>query len=338
MHGSNNLGESLTHACRWSDIKSKWLKCDTFNLYADRRFVQMAFKIANAPCSWGIYEFKELEPKYPYQRVLDEIQETGYAGLEYGPWGYLPSDPVVLNQELAQRGLQLLSSFVPVKLVDAAAHDDGLAHALQVGKVLQAVGAQFLVLSDDNGTVPEAVKMAGRITSPRLSADQWDVFATGVNTIAREVHRQLNLQVVFHHHCAGYVETAEETRQLMQRTDPDLVGLCLDTGHWHYAGGNALDAIKEYGERVRYLHFKDCDPAIRQICIEQELDHFQATGKGVYCELGQGEVDFPGILAAMQQLGYDGWVIVEQDVLVSDMDAPRQSARRNREYLRGLGF
>lgn len=297
----------------------------------------MGFKIANAPCSWGIYEFKDIEPKYPYARVLDEIAETGYAGLEYGPWGYLPTDPDVLREELARRNLQLLSSFVPVKLVDADTHHDGLAHALKVGKVLKALGAQFLVLSDDNGTVPEAVKMAGRVKAPRLSADQWDVVAAGVNMIAREVHSQLGLNVVFHHHCAGYVETADETRELMRRTDPDLVGLCLDTGHWHYAGGNALDPIHEYGTRVRYLHFKDCDPAIRQACVEQELDHFQATSRGVYCELGKGEVDFPGILAAMEKLGYDGWVIVEQDVLVSDLDAPRESARRNREYLRSLG-
>lgn len=298
----------------------------------------MAFKIANAPCSWGIYEFKDIEPKYPYSRVLDEIVETGYSGLEYGPWGYLPTDPDKLRQELNKRNLQLLSSFVPVKLVDAAAHQAGVDHALQVGKVLASVGAQFLVLADDNGTVPEAVKMAGRIKGSRLSSDQWDVFAAGVNRIAREVHDKLGLKVVFHHHCAGYVETADEVRDLMKRTDPDLVGLCLDTGHWHYAGGNALDPIHEYGERVRYLHFKDCDPVIRRECIEQELDHFQATGKGVYCELGKGDVDFPGVFAAMEKLAYDGWVIVEQDVMVDDLDAPKQSARRNREYLRALGY
>jgi inosose dehydratase len=298
----------------------------------------MPFQIANAPCSWGIYEFKEIEPKYPYQRVLDEMVETGYTGLEYGPWGYLPTDPAALQAELDQRRLKLLSSFVPVKLVDAQAHAAGLAHALQVGRVLAAVGAEYLVLSDDNGAVPEAVKQAGRVQGSRLNADQWDVFATGVNHIARTVHDQLGLKVVFHHHCAGYVETAEETRQLMGRADPDLVGLCLDTGHWHYAGGDALAAVQEYGERVRYLHFKDCDPRIRQQAIEQELDHFQATGLGVYCELGQGAVDFGAILAAMDKLGYDGWVIVEQDVLVSDLDAPKQSARRNREYLRQLGY
>jgi inosose dehydratase len=298
----------------------------------------MPIKIANAPCSWGIYEFKDIEAKYPYPRVLDEIRETGYEGLEYGPWGYLPSEADKLQSELDQRHLQLLSSFVPVKLVDASAHPDSLAHALKVGHVLKAVGANYIVLADDNGTVPELVKNAGRRTGSMLSADEWDVVATGVNQIAQAIHDELGMQVVFHHHCAGYVETPEETRQLMSRVNPDLVGLCLDTGHWHYAGGDAVACIQEFGERVRYLHLKDCDPAVRQRATVEELDHFQATGLGVYCELGKGEVDFPGVLSAMEKLGYDGWAIVEQDVLVDDLDAPRQSALRNREYLRGLGY
>lgn len=298
----------------------------------------MTIHIANAPCSWGIYEFKDIEPKYPYARVMDEIVETGYTGMEYGPWGYLPTESHQLRTELEKRNLKLLSSFVPVKLVDANAHADGLAHALKVGKLLASVGAQYLVLSDDNGTVPDAVKNAGRITGSRLTSDQWDVFAAGVNQIAQAVHDQLGLKLVFHHHCAGFVETAEEVRQLMKRTHVDRVGLCLDTGHWHYAGGNAVDAVREYGERVRYLHLKDCDPAIRQQSIQQELDHFQATGMGVYCELGKGEVDFPSILSLMEQQGYTGWAIVEQDVIVNDLDAPYQSALRNRNYLRQLGY
>jgi inosose dehydratase len=298
----------------------------------------MTIHIANAPVSWGIYEFKDIEPKYPYTRVLDEIVETGYTGLELGPWGYLPTDPAVLRPELEKRGLQLLSSYVPVKLVDPNAHAEGEAQALRVGRLLADCGAQVIVLADDNGTIPDLVNRAGHRTGSILSAAEWDVFAAGVNRIARRVHDELGLKVVFHHHCAGYVETPEETRHLMDRTDPDLVGLCLDTGHWHYAGGDAIQCIQEYGERVRYLHLKDCSAEIRELCRREKLNYREATQAGVYCELGQGMVDFPTILSQMQALGYDGWAIVEQDVLVDDLDAPRQSARRNREYLRKLGF
>lgn len=298
----------------------------------------MPIRIANAPVSWGIYEFEGPAQKYPYTRVLDEIKATGYDGLEYGPWGYLPTDPDTLKAELEARGLTLLSSFVPVKLVDPAKHDDALAHAMMVGRVLAACGARHLVLADDNGSVPALVQQAGRRTGSALDDGQWRVVCDGVNRIARTVRDELGLQTVFHHHCAGYVETPDETRRLIDGTDADLVGLCLDTGHYHYAGGDAVQCIRELGERVRYLHLKDCDPDVRAACIRDEADYFEATARGVFCELGKGEVDFPAVLSAMEALGYDGWAIVEQDVLVSDLDAPRQSAARNREYLRTLGY
>jgi inosose dehydratase len=298
----------------------------------------MTIQIGNAPVSWGIYEFKELAPKYPYTLVLDQIAETGYDGLELGPWGYLPTDPDLLRPELDQHNLRLLSSFVPVNFLDENAWDAGEAQALRVGYLLAALGAVCIVLADENGTVPELVQQAGRRHGCVLSRDQWDIYARGVNRIARRVYDESGLKVVFHHHCGGYVETADEVRSLMNRTDPDLVGLCLDTGHWHYAGGDALRAVKEYGERVRYLHLKDCDPSIRELAIEERMDYFAAVAAGVFCELGNGEVDFPALIGDVVALGYDGWAIVEQDILDTDPDAPRQSARRNREYLRTLGL
>jgi len=298
----------------------------------------MTIRMANAPVSWGIYEFDGSVPKYPYTQVLDEIKSTGYDALEFGPWGYLPTDAPTLNSELHARHLALLSSFVPVKLVDPSKHDEALEHALKVGRVLAACGAHYLVLADNNGTVPELVKMAGRRKGSALNADEWKVVCAGVNRIAKTVREHLGLQTVFHHHCGGYVETPEETARLIDGTDPELVGLCLDTGHYHYAGGDAVQCIKDLGERVRYLHLKDCDPAVRAACIRDEADYFEATARGVFCELGKGEVDFPGVLAAMEALGYDGWAIVEQDVIVKDLDAPRQSAARNREYLRSIGY
>ena len=237
-------------------------KLDSTNHFGDKN---MAIRIANAPVSWGIYEFEDTEQRYTYTQVLDEIAETGYEGLEYGPWGFLPADPQILRPELDKRGLQLLSSYVPVELADAAAHESGEAHALKVGRVLAALGANYIVLADNNATKPELIARAGRRTGSLLSDDEWDVFAAGVNRIARKVHDELGLNIVFHHHCAGYVETAEETRKLLERADPDLVGLCLDTGHWHYGGGDAVACIKEYGERVRYLHLKDCSADIRAV-------------------------------------------------------------------------
>jgi inosose dehydratase len=298
----------------------------------------MTIRIASAPVSWGIYEFEGIEPKFTYTQVLDEIATTGYTGIELGPYGYLPTDPAKLREELDARGFQLLSAFVPVKLVEASAHAAGAEAALKVGRLLAALGARYVVLADDNGTVETLVKQAGQRSGSMLSPAEWDVYATGVNMIARRVRDELGLEVVFHHHCGGYVETPEETRNLLERADPDVVGLCLDTGHWHFGGGDAVACVKEFGERVRYLHFKDCSAQVARQCREQQLDYFQAVAAGVFCVLGEGEVDFPGVVAAMEALGYDGWAVVEQDILTDDLTVPKRISQANRDYLTGIGL
>ncbi|MBX3081030.1 MAG: TIM barrel protein [Anaerolineae bacterium] len=298
----------------------------------------MTIRVASAPVSWGIFEFEGIEPKYPYARVLDEIAGTGYTGIELGPYGYLPTDPAKLREELGKRGLQLLSAFVPVKLVDASAHEAGAGEALKVGKLLAALGAQYIVLADANGSVPELVKQAGQRKGSKLSADEWQVFAKGVDYVAERVFGEVGLKVTFHHHCAGYVETPEESRNLLERTNPDLVGLCLDTGHWHYAGGDAVQCIKDFGKRVNYLHFKDCSKEIAAKCRAEKKDYFEAVQAGVFCELGKGEVDFPGVVREVEKLGYDGWAIVEQDVMVADLDAPKRISQANRDYLKSIGL
>jgi inosose dehydratase len=298
----------------------------------------MTIRIANAPVSWGIYEFSEIEQKYPYTRVMDEISETGHTGMELGPWGFLPTDPDVLRPELDKRNLQILSSYVPCNFADPRALEETEAHALMVGKLLAALGGVCIVLADDNARVPELVKLVGKRRGSYLTLSQWDAYAAGVNRVARKIYDQLGLKVTFHHHCGGFVETSDETRNLMDRVDYDLVGLCLDTGHWHLAGGDAVDCIREYGERVRYLHFKDCDPKVRRRSRSEGLDYFESTKLGMFCELGLGEVDFPAIIKEMERLHYDGWAIVEQDVLTDDLNAPRESARRNRAYLSKLGL
>ena len=121
----------------------------------------MAIKVANAPVSWGIYEFEDVEPKFPYSRVLDEIAEIGYRGTELGPYGYFPTDPAAQRHELERRDLQLVSAFVPVELVARSAHEAGAEEAIEVATLLAALGAEYIILADENGTVPELIG-AGR--------------------------------------------------------------------------------------------------------------------------------------------------------------------------------
>ncbi len=298
----------------------------------------MALRIATAPVSWGIIEFTDRSSQLSWESVLDEMVAAGYEGTELGPYGFLPTEPGTLRRELAARGLALLSAFVPLRLADRSAHAAGLATARIVGALLAACGCRHLVLSDDNAADPQRLARAGRITpDDELDDAGWRALADGVSHIARHLKDELGLETVFHHHCAGFVETPAEVARLLDLTDPALVGLCLDTGHYVYGGGDPLQGLSQHAARVRYLHLKDVDPTVMAQARREGWDYHQAVAGGVFCELGRGCVDFPGVIAAMNRLGYDGWAVVEQDV-VAGMGTPLESARRNREYLRGLGL
>jgi inosose dehydratase len=298
----------------------------------------MTIRVGAAPVSWGILEFAGQSSAQPWESVLDEMVMAGYAGTELGPYGFLPTEPGALRDALAARGLELLSAFVPVRLADKAAHAEGLATARRVGALLAACGCRRLVLSDDNAAHPNRLARAGRITpADGLGDEGWCALAEGVNLIAHRLSYEFGLETVFHHHCAGFVETPAEVARLLEVTDPAAVGLCLDTGHSAYGGGDPVEGLRRHGPRVRYVHLKDADPAVMARAREMGLNYFQAVAEGVFCELGQGGVDFEKVLAALNGLGYDGWVVVEQDV-VAGRGTPLESARRNRDYLRGLGL
>ena len=297
-------------------------------------------KIANAPCSWGVLEFDLEGEAAGYAQVLDEMAETGYAGTELGDWGFMPTDPDVLRAELAQRNLTMLGAFVPVALKDENSHAAGAETAVRTAKLLAAVAGDtpFIVLADDNGAAPERTQNAGRVAPEMgLSEAEWQTFAKGAEYVARAVKEATGLRTVFHHHCAGYVETPAETAKLLSLTDPELLGLVFDTGHYRFAGGDPALAIHEYADRIWHMHFKDCHPDIARQSRDENWDYFAAVNHGVFCELGRGEVDFTAVKAALEEIGYDDWIVVEQDVLPG-MGSPKESAARNRQYLRQIGL
>ena len=298
-------------------------------------------KIANAPCSWGVLEFELDDKSLGYQQVLDEIAETGYRGTELGDWGFMPTNPAELNKEISNRKLDLVGAFVPVALSNETAHDDGIQKALDVAALIYHAGYKdaFIVLADDNGSVEERTKDAGRITAEQiLSAEQIKTFANGAKKIALAVKDKYGMRTVFHHHCAGYIETPAEIDTLLNATDPELLGLCFDTGHYRFGGGkNPLDVLEKYWDRIWHMHFKDFAPQVAEQSIKNKWDYFESVKNGVFCELGKGDVDFIAIKDFLNKKNYKGWIVVEQDVLPG-MGDPKQCAQNNRTYLQSLGL
>jgi inosose dehydratase len=196
----------------------------------------------------------------------------------------------------------------------------------------------FIVLADENGSVEDRRKNAGRIT-PELGLDdeQWLTFAAGADRIAEAVRDKYGMRTVFHHHCGGYVETPREVEKLMELTDPELLGLCLDMGHYAFGGGDPMEALLKYYPRIWHVHFKDFDPRIGQESRENKYDYFESVEQGVFCELGLGNVKFQTIVSTLMEKGYEGWIVVEQDVLPG-MGSPLECAENNRKYIKSLGL
>lgn len=298
-------------------------------------------KIANAPCSWGVLEFELEGEAMGYEQVLNEIAATGYEGTELGDWGFMPTNPNELFAAVNKRNLTMLGAFVPVALANEAAHAEGVERALKTAGLMYDAGYTnaFIVLADENGSVDARTNNAGRIKAEQLLNEAaYKTIAKGADTVAAAVKEKYGMQTVFHHHCAGYVETPQEIDWLMEYTNPSLVGLCFDTGHYMFGGGDNVVAVMEkYYSRIWHVHFKDFNPAVAQQAAENNWNYFEAVSNGVFCELGKGAVPFKAVKDFLESKGYNGWIVVEQDVLPG-MGEPKLCAANNRTYLKQIGL
>lgn len=286
-------------------------------------------RIATAPCNWNNGDVPEYREYTPYGQMMDEMIEAGYTATEWGPG--MPDDPEVVKAEMAARDLEMVGAFVRLGYRDRQAWDEADAAALAVAERVKAAGGSILVAAELGDERRDAE--AGHVDESRgLSDEQWRNLADGLSHLA-DLLEPMGMKVVLHNHVGTYVETAAETTRFLQETDPTKVGWCLDVGHLAYGGGNALDYLPEYGDRVAHLHLKDVDPDILASAREQEWSFGKALTSYIFPALGTGIVPIPQIVQELRERGYDGWVVLEQD---TTPDAPKDTAKANLEYLQDL--
>ncbi|THV12472.1 TIM barrel protein [Rhizobium rhizophilum] len=296
----------------------------------------MSIRIGNAPCSWGV-EFAS-DPRNPtWQSVLADCAAAGYKGIELGPVGFMPEDPAILGPALTELDLQLIGGVVFRAYHDPEAWDDVLNATHRTCKALVAHGARHLVLIDSIS--PRRAPTAGRAReAEQMDAAEWASFRDRIATSARIGAEEYGLTVGIHAHAAGFIDFEPELERLLDEVDESVLKICFDTGHHSYAGFDPVAFMKRHIDRISYMHFKDIDPQVKARAIENRTGFYEACGQGIFCNLGQGDVDFPAVRQVLLDAGFNGWCTVEQDCDPTLDVRPVDDARLNREYLESIGF
>ena len=290
--------------------------------------------IGSAPDSWGVW-FPDDAQQTPWERFLDEVATAGYTRVELGPYGYLPTDPVRLTEELGSRGLTLTAGTIVEHLHRPASWESTWRDVAAAGALTAAMGARHLVVIPDFRRDPRT----GAVIEPAgLSADEWPRYAAQVNRLAREVQDGFGLRIQFHPHADTQVDTHANVERFLAETDPDLVSLCLDTGHIAYCDGDNLALIRDHPRRIGYVHLKQVDPAVMATVRAEGTGFGEAVRMGAMCEPPRGIPDLPPILDALAHLDHvELFAIVEQDLYPCTPDVPLPIATRTLDYLRSCG-
>lgn len=302
-------------------------------------------QVAAAPVSWGVFEVEKLPRIVSAELVLDQMVEAGYAGTELGPPGFL-GDGATVRERLRQRGLELVGAFLPLRFSRPEHGNEDRAWLAGVLDLLdQATPGPVrpkAVLADA-AVEPGRLAFAGRVAShPELGLPprRLQALVDGLHR-AGELCQRRGYDAVLHPHAGSYVETDAEIRAVAERLDPALVGLCVDTGHAAFGGADPAALARDYAHLVRHVHLKDLDRAVLEQVTREGGDMAELWRRGVFTELGGGQAGIRQAVEGLQELGYHGWFVVEQDRVLTAADAPRDlfdAQRRNRRLLAELGL
>ena len=290
--------------------------------------------LGSAPDSWGVW-FPEDEQQVPYTRFLDELARAGYEWLELGPYGYLPTDPQRLRAELDARGLKVSGGTAFGALHRPGAWDEMLAHVRRVAALTAAAGAHHLVF------IPPMYRDAktGAFTEPpELTHEQWAGFGRAADRLGRLLLEEYDVRLVVHPHADSHIQTQAEIERLLNESDSRYTNLCLDTGHVAYGGGDNLDLIRRFGERVGYVHIKQMDPEVLAQVAAEDLSFGEAVQRGVCVSPPAGVPKPADVVAELARLEAELFVIVEQDLYPCAPEVPLPIAVGTREHLAGCGL
>jgi inosose dehydratase len=307
---------------------------------------QRHIPVADAPVNWGVYGFDPAHPLVLTGDVfLDHVRRAGYDGVELGPPGFM-GDAKGTRAALSDRGLLLVGAYLDLRFSRQETIADELAllvdRARFVFEAAPAGAVPFAVLSDSTAE-PDRLAVACRAAEHPgtwLDGARFETLMSNIHRAA-EVCRNAGLLPVIHPHVGTYVETDREIRRVCDRLDGSLMGLCLDTGHAWLGGADPLALLRDYRSLVRHVHLKDVAPDVLAASRREGWSMEETWERGIFCDLGSGEVPIARFVAELQASGYRGWAVVEQDRVSQPGERPDAAAATslaNRDFLAAKGL
>ncbi|ANT62851.1 AP endonuclease [Salipiger sp. CCB-MM3] len=303
--------------------------------------------ITCAPCCWGVDDVRNPHLP-PWEQVLDEAAAAGFGGLELGPYGYMPLDAGRVGGALEERGLSIVAGTIFDDLVSTSNREELLRQTAEICALITALPkpqvhagqrfeAPYLTVMDWGHDVRDyAAGHSDR--APRLSPDYWRGMMDNIRAIAELARDRYGVRAVIHPHAGGYIEFADELDQLAQDIPAETAGLCLDTGHMDYSGMDPVATLRAYAGRVDYIHFKDIDAEVYADIMSREIRFFDACAEGVMCPIGKGRIDYSAIRSLLTELGYGGFITIEQERDPRNSGSILQDLAASRDFLRRAGF
>lgn len=303
--------------------------------------------ITCAPCCWGVDDIRN--PHLPsWQKVLDEAAAAGFGGLELGPYGYMPLDVERVGAALLERGLSIVAGTIFDDLVSPGNRDNLLRQTDEICAFITALpqpaahagqrqpAPYFTVMDWGHEERDYAAGHSDR--APRLGDADWTDMMDNIRAIADLARERYGVRATVHPHAGGYIEFEDELDRLAVDIGPETAGLCLDTGHLAYAGMDPVAILRRYADRLDYIHFKDIDPQVFARVMAKRIRFFDACAQGVMCPIGRGNIDYPAIHALLTDLGYGGYITIEQERDPQNAGGVLADLASSRDFLRRTGF
>ncbi|MFN2489244.1 MAG: sugar phosphate isomerase/epimerase family protein [Actinomycetota bacterium] len=289
--------------------------------------------------SFGVFELSVGASGLPdAEEVLDSVARSGYEGIDLGPPGFLGTGSQ-LHGHLQAKNLDLAGGWVELRFSDPERLEEDLGSLEESLDLFEAGSSKDKAwwpkptLADAGS--PERRANPGRgkdMAEIRLDDVGWKRLALGV-TEAAERCRARGLEPTFHHHACTYVEAPLEIETFLELTD---VGLCLDSGHLLLGGGDPVQAFRDWYERINHVHVKDARLEVLDAVVAEGAGMEAVWERDAFCELGRGDAGVEDFLDAVAASDFSGWLVVEQDRLVSSADSVAEitaAQARNREFL-----